>query len=98
MYSVELVFLCNDQGAHDALGDLVHAVQLGGEVGLAGEVDHSVDALVLVIDGVCQTALAPLVDGIDGTVCLDQGLELTNQIGGSLLIVGGVGNQHGFVL
>src|SRR5699024_2357391 len=97
-YSVELVFPCDDQGAHDALGDRVHTVQCGGEVGLAGEIDHRVDALVLVVDGVGQTALAPLVDGVDRTVGLDQGLELTDQSGGSLVVEGGGGNQHGFVL
>ena len=39
--------------------------RLSGEAGLAGEVDHGVDALFLVVDGVGQTALAPLVDGIE---------------------------------
>ena len=32
--------------------------------------DHGVDALFLVVDGVGQTALAPLVDGIDRTRCV----------------------------
>ena len=53
----------NDQAAHNTFGDLVHTVQLSGEAGLAGEVDHSVNAFLLVVDGVGQTALAPLVDG-----------------------------------
>ena len=72
----ELLLVSNDQAAHNALSDLVHTVQLSGEAGLAGEVDHGVDALFLVVDGVGQTALAPLVDRIDRTVSLDQGLEL----------------------
>ena len=94
----ELLLVSNDQAAHNAFSDLVHTVQLSGEAGLAGEVDHGVDAFLLVVDGVGQTALAPLVDGIDRTVSLDQGLELTHQSGGSLLIESGAGNQHGFVL
>ena len=69
-------------------------------VGPCGEVelDHGVNALDLVVDGIRQTALAPLVDRIDGAVRLDEGLELAHQGGGSLLIQSGAGNQHGFVL
>ena len=75
--------MSNDQAAHNTFSDLVHTVQLSREAGLAGEIDHGVNAFLLVVDGVGQTALAPLVDGIDRTVSLDQGLELTNQSGGS---------------
>ena len=88
----------NDQAAHNAFSDLVHTVQLSGEAGLAGEVDHGVDAFLLVVDGIGQTALTPLVDGIDRTVSLDQGLELTDESGRSLLVESSAGNQHGFVL
>ena len=38
------------------------------------------------------------IDGIDGTVSLDQGLELTDESGRSLLVESSAGNQHGFVL
>ena len=93
-----LLLVGNDQAAHNALSDLVHTVELSGEAGVSSEVDHGVDAFLLIVDGVGQTALAPLVDGIDRTVSLDQGLELTNQSGGSLLVESGAGNQHGFVL
>ena len=76
----------NDQAAHNALSDLVHTVELSGEAGVSSEVDHGVDAFLLIVDGVGQTALAPLIDGIDGTVSLDQGLELTDESGRSLLV------------
>ena len=76
----ELLLVSNDQAAHNTFGDLVHTVQLCREAGLAGEVDHGVNAFLLVVDGVGQTALAPLVNGIDRTVSLDQGLELTNPV------------------
>ena len=68
--------MSNDQAAHNAFGDLVHTVQLSGEAGLAGEVDHGVDAFLLVVDRVGQTALAPLVDRIDRTVSSIRDLNL----------------------
>ena len=90
--------MSNDQAAHNTFSDLVHTVQLSREAGLAGEVDHGVNAFLLVVDGVGQTALAPLVDGIDRTVSLDQDLNLPTRAAVASSSRRGAWYQHGFVL
>ena len=72
-------FLGNDNAAENAFGDTVVTIQLCGEIRLAGELDHGINALGFVFDGVGETALAPIIDRIDRTVCFDQGLELADQ-------------------
>ena len=38
--------------AHNALSDLVHTVELSGEAGVSSEVDHGVDAFLLIVEDV----------------------------------------------
>ena len=85
-------FLGNDNAAENAFGDTVVTIQLCGEIRLAGELDHGINALGFVFDGVGETTLAPIIDRIDRTVCFDQGLELADQGSGSLLIQSRTGN------
>src|SRR6187455_2598225 len=40
---------------------------LGG-CGLRGEVDHRVDSVALLLDGICQTTAAPNIEIVDGAV------------------------------
>ena len=51
----------------------------------SSEVDENIVAFLLVVDLVGQSALAPLIDGIDGAVGSDQIGELLNQLGGGVL-------------
>ena len=51
----------------------------------SSEIDENIVAFLLVVDLVGQSALAPLIDGIDGAVGSDQIGELLNQLGGGVL-------------
>src|SRR5699024_1895442 len=97
-FSVSLLLLSNGHAAKNAFSDLENTIQLSREIGLAGELDHRVHTLGLIVDGIGETLLAPIINRIDRTVRRDQVLELVDQSGGSLLVEVGGGNHHGFVL
>ena len=74
-----LLLNSKSHAAKNALGDLENAVQLSREIGLAGEADHRVHTLGLIVDGVSKTLLAPIINRIDRTIRCDQVLELVYQ-------------------
>ena len=60
----------DDDGTQDAIGDLIPAVQLGGKLGTALEVDQGVVTLGLLCDGIGEAALPPIVNTFNSTCLL----------------------------
>lgn len=81
-YIISLVLFCNDERTDHAFSDLVDTIQLGRELVRSSEVDENIVAFLLVVDFVSQSALAPLIDGIDGAVGSNQIGKLLHQLGG----------------
>ena len=93
-----LLALADDHGAQNAVGDAQNTVQLLGEIGIAGEGHEDIVPLRLVIDGVGQPALAPLLNLHDRAVLLGQRLKLLDGGGNSLLAQRGIDDIHDFVI
>jgi hypothetical protein len=52
--------LADDQGAHDAVGNLVHTVKLGREIRCALKIDEHIIPLGKIVDGIGESPLSPL--------------------------------------
>ena len=83
--------------AHDVFINVVAALQLCGECGLARKVYEDIVAFGNVVDRVCQLALAPLVDFAEGTVLRDQRGELLRRCLDLVITDRGIDDEQRFV-
>ena len=96
--SSSLLVLADDQGADNAVSNAEDTIELQGEAGGGSKGHEDVVAVVLVVDGIGQTALAPLVNLGQSAVGLHQVLELGHESGGRLLAQVGVQNVDSLVV
>src|SRR3954451_20595550 len=88
----------DDLGPEHGLVQRELAVELLDGVGLGVEVDHRVDALLVLLDLVCHAATSPDVDGLDGAAVLADDVEVLVERGlDSALFETGVEDDHYFV-
>ena len=88
----------DDHGAHDAVGNAEHAVQLGGEFSAAAERHQDIIAFRLVVDFVGQLALAPFLDFNSAGVLLGKSRELCDQSRSLFFALGGIDDVDNLIL
>src|SRR5699024_3057648 len=82
----------------DAVGDLVDTIELSGELRAGCKLNQHVVTLGLIVDGVCELSLAPLIHIGDGAVLTDERLELFHIGSDTLFTHFGVEDHHCLVV
>ena len=85
--------------AHDAVGDLEDAHDLGERLGGGGEEQEVVDGLALVVDLERQAPATPRLVAVPGAVCGFHGVaDALDDLGSALFAELRVQQQHDFVV